>query len=472
MTKTVRTAVNNARAYRNADLINAIRNSNLSMKEEIPAADGTLENVIKIGEIIEGNPAFLQHFSGLLRQIAQVRVTSRVFDSFYSEFIKGDMPFGGTVEEAFVNIARARDFAPAKANSREFARIRPDIRAKFHTLNWQAQYQVTVDRLDIQKAFRNDTGIVDLVDRIVASIQSGENVDHKFLTEYLIKRSILNGAVKTVTTDATDLTNLSKQSRATALRFSMPSRDFNSERVYTHTPADSVYLIMDADTYASYDVDVLANAFNMDKATLPYRTIVLDKWDEFDFDRFTDVNDAHKQLEPFTAEETEKLSKVKAVMVDLEAFQIYNLNHIMSDVFSASGLHTNYFLTVERIYSWSPFSNGVAFVNTDFDAADSDTVDVTVEGISDSGQVRAYELSYSVPVGKNATISGTWTNESEAASALVRGAEVIVAKDSKGATKPVPVTLVNGNDTVYTFTLPVAAKVGDKLSGVKPGATA
>lgn len=470
MTKTSRTAVNNSRAYRNADVINAIRNSNLSMREEIPAADGTLENVIKIGEIIEGNPAFLQHFSGLLRQIAQVRVSNREFDQFYSSFIKGDLPFGGTVEEAFVNIARARDFAPAKANAREFARIRPDIRAKFHTLNWQAQYQVTVDRLDIQKAFRNDTGVVDLVDRIVASIQSGENVDHKFLTEYLIKRSILNGSMKAVTTDATDLTDLSKASRSTALRFSMPSREFNAEHVYTHTPADSIYLVMDADTYAEYDVDVLANAFNMDKATLTGHTIVLDRWDEFDFDRFTDVNDAHKQLEPFTAEETEKLSKVKAVMVDMEAFQIYNLNHIMSDVFSASGLHTNYFLTVERIYSWSPFSNAVAFVAKDFDAADSDTVDVTVEGVSDSGQVRAYELGFSVPVGKDASIRGIWSADSEAVSALVRGSEVIVAKDSKGTSKPVPVTLVNGKGTKYSFTLPAAAKTGDKISAAKAGA--
>lgn len=401
MTDTAPLAVESSLNYSNSNIINAIRNTNMSMQAELPAADGTLESVVKIGDLILGSPAFIQHFSGLLTQIAQVRVTSRVIDEFYTDLIKGDVDHGGMIEEVFVNLTRARDFAPAKANQREFERIRPDIRAAFHKINWQAQYTATVDRVDIRKAFRSETGVVDLIERIVSTLRSSANLDHKLLTEYRIKRAILAGETLNLAVgDATDLKALTVAEREAAILFSNPSKRYNSQGVYTHTPRGDQWLVIDANTYARMDVEVLANAFNMDRTHLEGHLIVIDAWEEFDFDRFDVVNDAHKQLEPFTPEETAKLAAVQAVLIDREAFQFYNVTYQMSDKFSASGLHTNYFLTVERIYALSPFSNAVAFVTDAFEPGAPDSITATVDSISTNAQSTVVTLRYEIEPGK------------------------------------------------------------------------
>lgn len=452
MSKTGRNAVDNAQAWANADILNAIRNSNNMLAAEIPAADGTRENLIKIGDVIEGNPAFIQHFSSMLTQIASVRVSSRSFDEYYTAFIKGDVEYGGMIEEVFVNLTRARDFAPAKANAREFQQVRPRISNAFHKMNWSAQYTATIDRNDIRKAFRSADGVVGLIDKIVNTLRSSHNVDHKLLVEYLVKRSILNGSIKALATgDGNDLTQLAVNNRSTAARFAMPTKRFNAAGVYTHTPKDDQWLIVDADTWAEYDVTVLANAFNMDKASLLNRTVVIDQWDDFDYERFEDVNEAHKQIEPFTAEETEKLSHVRAVMCDLEAFQIYNLTYQTSDAWIASALRTNYFLTVERIYSWSPFSNAIAFVEDEYAPGDPETVTATVDSVSESAQSTVVTFTYDVPVGKNGNVSVAQTDEMTEGDVLARNtAEMVFAKTGDAATSVTMV--VNVGDSTLTGT--------------------
>lgn len=456
-------SVENAKNFRNADVINAIRNSNLAIKDQVPAADGTIENLIKIGEVIEGSPAFIQHFTSMLTQIASVRVTSREFDEYYTSLIKGDLAHGGLVEEAFVNVTRARDFAPAKANIREFQRVKPDIQTAFHKLNWQAQYTATVDRVDIRKAFTTETGVLDLIDRIVGTLRSSNNLDHKLLTEYLVKRGILNGAMKKIAVDDSDLSALTISQRSAALRFAMPTKAYNAKGVYTHTPRDSQWLVVDADTYARMDVEVLANAFNMDKAHLQGHMIVLDSWSDFDYDRFSTVNEAHEQIENFTAEEVEKLSHVKAVLIDSEAFQIYNLTNQTTDQWSASGLHTNYFLTVERIYSLSPFTNAAAFVGESFAAGVPDTVTAIIDSISESAQSTAVTVRFDVPVGKDADVSFAPLEDVDAG-VYTEGGRIIFAKNDSAATTA-DLTVSVGGTTLDGGSIDLAtAAIGDEIS--------
>lgn len=471
MPRNNRRTVDNSSNHANVDIINAIRNSNLSLAAEIPAADGTRENLVKIGEIIEGTPAFLQHFTSLLTQIAAVRISSRVFDEYYTQLIKGDIEYGGMVEEAFVNVTRARDFAPAKANEREFQRVRPDIERAFHKMNWQSQYTATVDRVDIRKAFRSETGVVDLVEKIVGTLRSSANLDHKLLVEYMIKRSMLNGAISAETIgNGEDLTDMSIANRAAALRFAMPTRKFNAKGVYTHTPREAQWLVVDADTYAEYDVSVLANAFNMDKADLLGRMIVIDRWDEFDYERFGDLNDAHKQLENFSPDETEKLTHVRGVLIDEEAFQIYNLTNATSDQWSASGLHTNYFLTIERIYSMSPFSNAIAFVEDAYAPGDPDTVTGTVDSVSQSAQSTVVTFSFEVPVGKNGNVSLSQTKTLTDGKVLADGGELVFSTGDGAATKITPSVTVgsvtlDGTEIDVTKVKPANTITFDKKRG-------
>ena len=64
---------------------------------------------------------------------------------------KGYLDYGETVEEVFVGMAKAREFNVEKAEAREFKRTLPDVKAAFHTLNYKAQYPITIQYEDLKQ---------------------------------------------------------------------------------------------------------------------------------------------------------------------------------------------------------------------------------------------------------------------------------------------------------------------------------
>lgn len=377
--------------YDNATIINAIRSANDRLYAETPAPDGTRETLKKIGDVIVDG-GYREHFTGMLNRIAQSRVTSRMFQDYYGQFIKGNIEHGSMVVENFLNVTKARDFAPAKANIREFQRVRPDIDNQIHKVNWEAQYTATISNKDIRKAFTSANGVLDLIERIVGDLSSANNLDNKILVEYAIKRGVLNGLAKTIVVDPDDQNDYAVQQRKTVSLMSQPSKEFNSAGVYNYTPSEDIYFVLDAETWARQDVEVLSNRFNMSKAEFMAHLIVISSWTDFDYDRFDTVNEAHRQLEDFTPAEQAKLAQIKGVAFDTETMQFYTVDNEMSDKFAASGLHHNYFLTVSRIYGISRFSNFVAFVTEGFEHAADAPITLTVDSVRNTEQTTAISL--------------------------------------------------------------------------------
>jgi len=112
---------------------------------------------------------------------------------------------------------------------------------------------------------------------------------------------------------------------------------------------------------AEYDVDVLASAFNMDKATFSGKLKLIDDWTSFDNDRFKTIIENSDQMELVTDEELALMQGVKAVLVDKEWFQVYDNNNKMTETYVASGQYWNYFYNVWKTVSSSPFSNAIVF---------------------------------------------------------------------------------------------------------------
>ena len=59
------------------------------------------------------------------------------------------------------------------------------------------------------------------------------------------------------------------------------SNKYNAAGVTTTTPKNDQYIFMDAQYNANYDVDVLASAFNMDKATFSGKLKLIDDFTTF-----------------------------------------------------------------------------------------------------------------------------------------------------------------------------------------------
>lgn len=349
------------------DILNVIRqNASAEYQSLVPVVTQATD-IPKVGDVLYGYPAMANQFlNALINRIALVKVKSAVFNNAYAELKKGYLEFGETVEEVFVSIAKAREFSAEKAEAREFKRTIPDVRSAFHTMNWRVQYPVTIQNEDLRMAFTSINGVEDLIARIVDSIYTAAEYDEFLLFKYLLIKAWAKGGITGISVDTSDMKNCAKAFRGMSNQLTFMTNKYNNAGVTTTTPKADQYIFMDAQFNANYDVDVLASAFNMDKATFMGKLKLIDDFNTFDNDRFDIIRAGSDMIEPVTDEELALMNGVKAILVDSEWFQVYDNANQFTEQYVASGMYWNYFYNVWKTVSWSPFSNIVVFTEEGF----------------------------------------------------------------------------------------------------------
>lgn len=346
------------------DIVNTIRqNADAEYRRLVPEV-AKANDIPKVGEVLLGYPALANTFlTALLNRIAIVKIRSAIFNNPFEPFKKGYLETGETIEEVFVNITKAREFSVEKAPGREFRRTPPDVRAAFHAMNWRVQYPVTIQNEDLRMAFTSIDGVTDMIAKIVDAVYTSDNYDEYLLFKYLIIKAVSHGKMYAVGVDQSAPNNNAKAFRGYSNLLTFMSNKYNVAGVTTVTPREDQYIFMDSMFNAEYDVDVLASAFNMDKATFQGHLRLVDDWTTFDTDRFSEIRENSNMIEDVTAAELALMANVKAVVVDSEWFQVYDNLTMFTEKYVASGLYWNYFLNIWRTFSTSPFSNAICYVD-------------------------------------------------------------------------------------------------------------
>lgn len=321
-------------------VLNAIRaNQNYDYQSRVPeATQGTLKQVGNaILSSFDLQNAFL---NALVNRIALVLINSKMFYNPLRVFKKGTIEYGEIVEEIFVNIAKAHVYDPVVAEQEVFKREIPDVDAIFHKMNYKNFYKVTIQNEDLRQAFLSSQGISDLIARIVDSLYSGANYDEFLIMKNMIVDAVKNGRMASVTIPEATAENAKSiittiKSVSNALEF--PSTAYNAQGVLTYTPKDRQVLILDTKFDAINDVEVLASAFNMDKAEFMGRRVLIDN--------FAD------------------LTGVPAVLVDESWWMVFDMQINFTEIYNAQGLYWNYFYHVWKLFSESPYSNAVVFTS-------------------------------------------------------------------------------------------------------------
>lgn len=353
------------------DIMNVIRqNASYDYQQNVPEVKQA-SDIPKVGEVIYGTPAFANQFiNALVNRIAIVRVQSATFNNPYAILKKGYIEYGETVEDIFVSIAKAVDFNVEKAAKREFQRTIPDVRSAFHVMNWRVMYPVTIQDEDLKQAFLSIDGVQNLIAKIVDSVYTAAEYDEFLLFKYLLIKAISHGKMfPTSIGPGADLSEAAVQFRGTSNVLPFMSTDYNEAGVKNNTPKDRQVIFMDAMFNAQFDVNVLASAFNMEKADFMGRLFLIDNWTSFDNERFDVIRENSDGIEEVTADELALLANVKAVILDDKWFQVYDNNNKFTEKYVASGLYWNYFYHTWKTASYSPFANAVVFVTDSADIA-------------------------------------------------------------------------------------------------------
>ena len=375
------------------DILNTIRaNASMEYQSAVPEISD-VRDIPKVGEILYGYPNLANQFlSSLINRIASVRVKSAVFNNAYAELKKGYLEFGETVEEVFVQIAKAREFSPEKAESRELKRTIPDVRSAFHTMNWRVEYPVTIQNNDLRTAFLSENGVQDLIARIVDAIYTAAEYDEFLLFKYLIIKAVSHGKMYPVAFDATDMAEGAIAFRGASNKLTFMSNAYNASGVHTTTPKADQYIFMDADFNAAFDVSVLSAAFNMDKAEFMGKLKLIDDFTTFDNDRFDVIRANCDMLEEVTSAELTLMADVKAILIDKEWFQVYDNLAQFDEKYVASGMYWNYFYHIWKTVSSSPFSNAIVFVDDGATTSAPASFSITVRDIVDNGNAKIFTL--------------------------------------------------------------------------------
>lgn len=324
------------------DVLNAIRaNASSTYQERIPVA--TQENIRQIGNAMMTYEATQNEFlSALVNRIGRVIITSKSYTNPLRVFKKGILEYGETIEEIFVNIAKAKQFDPSVAEEEVFKREIPDVNAVFHKMNLQNFYKVTVSNEQLRQAFLSSQGINDLIGYIVDSLYTGAEFDEYITMKQLIVDAANNGEMYAVNIPAVSSDNtktIVSTIKSVSNQLEFMSSTYNSMGVLTHTRKNRQVLIIDAALDAAIDVDVLAYAFNMDKAEFMGRRVLVDNFGE--------------------------LKGVVAALVDEDWFMVYDNFIGFTENYNGQGLYWNYFYHVWKTFSTSPFSNAILFTTQD-----------------------------------------------------------------------------------------------------------
>lgn len=379
------------------DIINTIRqNAGYEYQSLVPQITSE-HDIPAVGEVLFGYPALANQFlNALVNRIALVAIKSATFNNPYNRLKKGYLEFGQTIEEVFVEIAKAREFSAEKAEARELKRTLPDVRSAFHTMNWRVQYPVTIQDEDLRMAFVSVDGVRDLIARIVDSVYNAAEYDEFLLFKYLLIKGVSHGMMYPVSIgDGTNMKTAAVQFRGTSNDMTFLHTKYNMNGVHTKTDKGNQIIFMDSYFNAQYDVDVLASAFNMDKATFMGSLYLIDDFTSFDNERFSVIRENSDMIEEVTSDELALLANVKAIIVDEEWFQVYDNNNKFTEVYVSSGMYWNYNYNVWKTVSSSPFSNAVAFVTSNATITAPASINFTVTNISsdDNASVITLELA-------------------------------------------------------------------------------
>jgi hypothetical protein len=439
-----------------ADILNVIRNNaSVDYRNYVPKADANdVESVRTIGAIIMDYPALQNEFlNALVNRIGRVMLTSKMYSNPIAFFKKGVLEYGESIEEIFVNIAKVQEFNPEIAEQEVFKRVVPDVRAAFHIMNYQKFYKATVTQEQLKQAFLSWDGVTDLIARIVDSMYTGANYDEFLVMKYLLARHILDGRVYPVTVPTVNAENakaIVTTVKGVSNKLTFMNSEYNPAAVRTFTEKTDQYMIVNSVFDATMDVNVLASAFNMDKAEFLGHRVLIDGFGDLDVARLGEIFAGDPTYNEPSQDELTALNAIPAVIVDKDWFMVFDMLTQFTEQYNGQGLYWNYFYHVWKTFSVSPFANSVLFV-PGTPSVTSVTVSPTTASVPKGGSV---SLSAVVVTEYFAPQTVVWTSSAEDVKVSAAGV-VTVDADSKSTTATITATSAFDSTQKATCTVTV-----------------
>lgn len=324
----------------NEQILNAIRkNASYDYQRRIPdATKSSVEATLK--SLNDNLPLWNEFVNVLINRIGLEVYRSKVWESPLSIFKKGTLEYGDTIEEIVTGLLEAKVYDPSReALEKEvWGTETPEVQTAFHKVNRKNYYKLTVNESQLRFAFTREGGLSQFIASLMDTPTTSDNWDEFLLTTSLLRSYEDNGGffnvnvpdLSAIGATPEDARQFLKSTREIGNTLPFLSRHYNAAGMPTFAKPDELVFMMTPKVMASVDVDALAAAFNIDKATMPGRTIV--------------IPDEHINM-PGT----------QAIVTTEDFFMIYDDLLRTESIFNPASLSTNYFLHHWEVISYSRF---------------------------------------------------------------------------------------------------------------------
>ena len=345
--------------------LNEIRNTlvqdNSLYQTQIPLVDDYTSSQV-YGQSLLNLPSDLRNkfIQSLVNRIAYTRFMMDYFENPLRELAGDDLPLGAIGQEIYVNPARGRvydinDFAGL------LVKYESDIKAEYTEINFDVQYPVTIIRKELEKAFVSWGDFESFLMGISTSLYNGAYIDDYKYTKKLITNAYVNNAVQmetisfageTPTKD--ELETLTARLRQAYLDFMVPSTKYNAWKkvggygrsIVSWSKPENIVVFVSNKMASILDVNVLASAFNIDKADLMGRVYYVEDFDILD-DNGEVIVDG---------------SNIVALICDRRWFKIREKDMFMDEFYNANNRSWQSYLNVIKSFNYSLFANALMLV--------------------------------------------------------------------------------------------------------------
>lgn len=339
-------------------IVNTIlANGSTEYKSRVPVA--TQNNIAAVANpILEYNSIQNEFLNALVNKVAFTQVKGQIFSNPLSTLKKGTKALGLDIENVVANPATATAYN--EDGSTLLATKKPDVKAEYFRLNRQDQYFVTIYKNQLRQAFTSWDNLGKMIDEITNTLYSGDYIDEFILMKNTIADGINQDKLLTVglTADVTDEASAKlfiTAVKTAASAFTYPSTQYNAFKklnpaktaLTTWSPKERQILLVRSDILNLIDVNVLAAAFNIDKAAFLGRVLEVDNFGS---------------------------SRALAVLADESILQVWDDMSEMTEFFNPKSMCWTYFWNHWQTYGLSVLADAVAFMPPDVAVTGFDTI--------------------------------------------------------------------------------------------------
>ena len=302
------------------------------------------------------NPNVMNEFMNVLVQrIVYTQVEIKLFNNPL-RVLEGDrIPLGSVGQEIHINPSKARKF-----NVDDFAgllaKYEASVQVQYHKINSDLQYCVSITRAKLKDAFVSWGSLENFVDGLTQSLYNGAYIDQYNITKSLVSNAYASNQVQVELISAPNSEANAKafitKARELFLNMQTPSTKFNAWRkvggygndILTWSNKEDIVFLLRNDIASYVDVNVLSNAFQIDKSVLLGNIIYVN-----DFDIYED------------GEKIFDGSNIVGMIASKDWFRIKEQEMTLDQFYNPNNRVWNYYLNVVRMYSYSLFANAVVF---------------------------------------------------------------------------------------------------------------